>query len=117
MVGTHPGRAKRCARQLEDLQIEAAQDLSGLKQLINQEFVILSRTSEFRDKIVQKGRERRRQRLENERQQNQTGIKPAFPRTITMPSAVNSMAAQLKQLIQRLDALKNELNLRTRILK
>jgi hypothetical protein len=94
---------------IEDLQIEAAQDLSGLKQLINQEFVILSRTSEFREKIVQKGRERRRQRLENERPHKTGGDKTSICLTFTMPSAVNSMA-QLKQLIQRLDALKNELD-------
>jgi hypothetical protein len=94
--------------KMEDLQMEASQDLSGLKQLINQDFVILSRTSEFQNKIVQKGRERRRQRLENERQQKKDGGKTRISCTFIIPSAVNSVA-QLNELIQRLDNLKNEL--------
>ena len=95
---------------VEELQIETTQDLSGLKKLINQDFVILSRSTEFKDRIVQKGQSRRKQRLEEEKEKAQEAGKTKISRTICLPSAVNSVE-QLNELIQQLNVLKTELDL------
>ena len=54
--------------ELEKLQITHSEDLDGLKQLINQEFVINSELTSMKEKITQKGKERQQQRLEDEKQ-------------------------------------------------
>ena len=96
--------------KVEELQIETTQDLSGLKKLINQNFVILSRSNEFKDRIVQKGQKRRMQRLEDEKEKAKKAGKTKISRIVNLPSALNSVE-QLNELIQRLNVLKNELDL------
>jgi hypothetical protein len=96
--------------RLEEQQIETTQDLHGLKKLINQDFVVLSRFNELKDRIVQKGKERRIQRLEDEKQKAKKEGKTKIVRKVILPSAINSVE-QLNKLIQHLNALKNELDL------
>ena len=96
--------------KVEDLLIETTQDLSGLKKLINQDFGILSGSTEFKDRIVQKGQKRRMQRLEEEKAKAKEEGKTKISRTISLPSSVSSVD-QLNELIQRFNLLKNELDL------
>ena len=100
--------------KLENLQIEVTQDLQGLKQLINQEFVAHSRLSDLKSRIIQQGQRRRKQRLEDEREKAKKEGKTKITRTVKLPSAVSS-ADQLNTLIQQLKDLKNELELYTDI--
>jgi len=94
--------------QLEDLRVDTSSDLEGLKQLVNQEFVIHSRVGEIRDGIVRKGRERQRQRLEDEKTAVREG-KTRITRSVKLPSTVTS-AGQIDDLIQQLQELKNDLS-------
>ncbi|MCK5545502.1 MAG: hypothetical protein KAI35_09810, partial [Desulfobulbaceae bacterium] len=100
--------------KIEDLQIEVTQDLQGLKQLINQEFVAHSRLSEMKRRIVQQGQQRRKHRIEEEKGKAKKDGKTKITRTIKLPSAVSS-ADQLNTLIQQLKDLKNELEIYTDI--
>lgn len=96
--------------QLEGLQVEVPQDLQGLKQLINQEFVIHSRLSELKSRIIREGQQRRRQRIEEEKEKAKKEGKTKLTRAVKVPSAVTS-ADQLDDLIRRFQELKNELAL------
>jgi hypothetical protein len=100
--------------KLEALQIEASQDLQGLKKLINQEFSVRSRLSELKEKIIQIGQKRRLQRLEEEKKKNETEGKTKISRTVKLPSAFNTVE-QLKEIIQRLTELKNDFELYSEI--
>ncbi len=100
--------------KIEDLQVEVTQNLQGLKQLVNQEFVAHSRLSEMKRRIVQQGQQRQKHRIEEEKEKAKKDGKTKITRTVKLPSAVSS-ADQLNTLIQQLKDLKNELEIYTDI--
>lgn len=94
--------------QLDDLVIQGTPDLRGLKQLLGQEYVIGSRVSELKKHIEQLGRERRLQRLKDEKAQAEQTGQTKGSRSLSIPAAVTS-AGQLESLIQQLQKIKDEL--------
>ena len=93
---------------LESLQIDASDDLQGLKQLITQQFVIHSRLSEQREGVVRRGRELRLQRIEEERKKAEEEGKTWFTDTLKLPASVTT-AEKLDELIRQLQDLKSKL--------
>jgi hypothetical protein len=89
-------------------------DLQGLKQLINQELVIRDRVSELKNRITRQGKERRRQRLEEEKAKAKQAGKTKISRAVAIPTSITE-ASQLDALIQELQALRYELELYSEI--
>jgi len=94
--------------QLDQLVIQGTPDLQGLKQLLGQEHVIASRVSELKKHIEQLGRQRRLQRLKDEKAQVEQTGQTKGSRSLSIPAAVTS-SGQLESLIQQLQKLKEEL--------
>lgn len=96
--------------ELDSLIISVSSDLSGLKQVLNQEYMLQSRVSELKRQIEQRGQQRRRDRLaETQKQIQERPGSTRVTRRVRVPMALTSMA-QLDALIQQLQALKAELN-------
>ncbi|MFO1432648.1 MAG: BREX system P-loop protein BrxC [Candidatus Competibacteraceae bacterium] len=92
--------------QVETLTLATDTDLAGLERLITHEFDIQSRLGDLKQRILQEGRERRRQRAEEMRQKHiQEGKRS---QAIKVPVTVYSMA-ELDDLIGQLQALKADL--------
>ncbi len=89
--------------QLEELQRDTSHDLQGLKQLINQEFVIHSRVNELKNRIVHQGQQRRHERRETDRGK-EGGRKES--RKVTVPATLTN-AGQIEELIRQLQELKD----------
>lgn len=96
--------------QLEELLIDASQDLAGLRKLLSQEYVIASRLSEMKRQIEQLGRDRQLQRLEEEKAKAKKTGQTKLTRSLSIPAAMTS-TGQLESLIQQLQSLRNELAL------
>ncbi len=96
--------------RLEALQINPEPDLQGLKKLINQEFTLRSHLIELKERIVQIGQKRRFQRLKNEKEINEQEGKTKIARTVQLPAAFHTVE-QLKEIIQRLNELKDDFEL------
>ncbi len=103
--------------QLDALAVAVAPTLQGLKQLLNQEYTIQARLSEIKRSIDQRGRERQleREREENERQRKEKERalregRKRLTRTVELPAMVKSIA-QLEAAIQKLQAVRSELDL------
>lgn len=96
--------------RLEELIINASDDLQGLKELISQEFVINSELRELKNRIVRQGQQRLLRRIEEEKKIYIKEGKTKITRSLKLPSLVTS-ADQLDNLIQQLKVLKNELAL------
>ena len=94
--------------QLDQLVIQGTPDLQGLKQLLGQEYVIASRVSELKKHIEQLGRQRRLQRLKDEKAQVEQTGQTKGSRSLSIPAAVTS-SGQLESLIQQLQKVKEEL--------
>jgi hypothetical protein len=94
--------------RVDELVINATQDLNGLKKLLSQEYVITSRLSQLKKQIEQLGRERQLQRIEEEKAKAKKAGQTKLTRKVGVPSAVTS-AAQLEQIIQQLQSLRAEL--------
>jgi hypothetical protein len=99
---------------LEELTLRVSPDLQGLKQLINQELVIRDRVSELKNRITRQGKERRRQRLEEEKAKAKQAGKTKISRAVAIPTSITE-ASQLDALIQELQALRYELELYSEI--
>ncbi len=94
--------------QLEGLTIEPTLDLDGLALLLRQEYVISSRLSELKKQIEQRGRQRQREKLEEEKVKVREQGQSTLQRSLRIPAALTT-AAQLDDLIRRLQKLKDEL--------
>jgi hypothetical protein len=95
---------------LEVLTIEASEDLGGLKKLLSQDFVIASKVSELKKEIESFGREVRRRRLEEEKEEAEKLGKKTLSRIIEIPASVTNVA-ELDDIIQELQSLKAELSI------
>ncbi len=91
--------------QLAELSVEVEKDLSGLKRLISHDFDLQSRLAEIKRRIVADGRERQRQRAEEEKRKASPKGKRKLDRTVKVPATINSVEA-LDELIRELQALK-----------
>jgi len=100
--------------RVDSLQKEASADLYGLKELINQEFVIHSRVREMKDSIVKEGRERQRKRLEEQKEIVVIEGKRKIQTDFKFPRALNS-PDDLDTLIKRLQDLKTQIALYSEI--
>ena len=100
--------------QLDSLKKEASADLAGLKDLINQEFVIHSRLREMKEWIIKEGRERQHQRLEEEKKVVIAEGKKKIQEVFKLPRALNS-TSELDELIKQLQNLKNQIALYSEI--
>lgn len=94
--------------QLDGLTIEPTLDLDGLAQLLRQEYVISSRLGELKKQIEQRGRQRQREKLEEEKVKVREQGQFTLQRSLRIPAAVTT-AAQLDDLIRQLQLLKDEL--------
>ena len=94
--------------QLEELLIDAEESLEGLKQTINQEFVINSRLNELKGSIIQQGQHRKQQRLKEERSIAEKQGKYKATRTIKVPAMVTD-SEKLETVIQEFQAVKQEI--------
>ena len=101
---TQEEQAQMMAR-LDDLATTASEDLSGLRQLLSQEYVIQARTRELKKQIEQLGRQRQLERLKPPIEPSIGEKRPKVFRTVNLPANVRN-AAQLDNLIRKLQALK-----------
>ncbi len=95
--------------QLTGLALSTTNDLAGLEKLITQEFDIQSRLSELKQRIIRDGRERQRQRVEEQKKKDIQEGKDKAARTIKVSASISNIC-QLEELIRRLQAIKAELS-------
>lgn len=95
--------------QLTALTRSASNDLVGLEKLITHEFDIQSSLSELKQRIIREGRERQRQRVEEQKKKDIKDGKTKVERSIKIPVSL-STTAQLEELIKQLQSLKSELS-------
>ncbi len=95
---------------MEGLLITATPNLAGLKQLLNQDYVLQSRVSTLTAQIKKLADQRRLERLEAEKQKALKEGKQKISRTLYLPARVQNVA-QLDDLIRQLQSLKTDLAL------
>ena len=83
-------------------------DLAGLERMIAHEFDIQSQLTELKQRIVNQGRERQRQRVEEQKKNDKQEGKVRAVRSIKVSSSLSN-TAQIEDLIQELQTLKAEL--------
>lgn len=93
--------------QVENLEIQAPHDISGLKKYMSQEYVITSLVKELKDKIKRLGQQRYIQRIESEKDKARRDGKEKFVEAIKIPASLTALE-QLDELITRLQALKKQ---------
>ncbi len=96
--------------QIESLKIETEKNISGLKQLVTQEFNIYATIQDLRKRIVAMGDERaakkEKERLEKAKENN-TYLKTfSIPPKIISLQQLNDMLKTMEQL--RVDAIKHD---------
>jgi hypothetical protein len=100
--------------QISDLAIDVSRDIDGLKKMINEEFDLLTRLSEIKRLIEEKGREKRRKRAEGERKKrnpkkgSKVDGKAKFERAIKLPSVI-SESEKFDALLLELEDVKADL--------
>jgi hypothetical protein len=94
---------------LTGLVLSTSNDLSGLEKRITHEFDIQSRLSELKQRITQEGRERQRQRVEEQKKKDIQEGKDKAARSIKVSASISNIS-QLEELIKRLQALRAELS-------
>jgi len=107
-VELKPIEQSQTLAQLDTLGISTTHDLHGLKQLLNQQYVIQSQAEILKNEVIALGRERIEARLKAEKEQAALDGRTHITRSIKVSQRVSS-TAQLEELIQQLQALKNEL--------
>jgi hypothetical protein len=100
--------------KLDSLYVEPTLDLAGLKQLLNQDFAITSKTGELKRQIEQLGRKRKLGRIEAEKAKVSKAGQTKLTRSVTMPSSLKT-AQDLDGVITQLQGIKEEMALYTEI--
>jgi hypothetical protein len=100
--------------ELDGLSAEATTDLAGLKSLLNQDFMISTKTGELKRRIETLGRKRKLERIEEEKAKAKKAGQTKLTRTVSVPSVVKS-AADLDGIIAQLHGIKDELALYSEI--
>ena len=93
--------------RLESLLIEATDDLSGLKKLLSQEYVIGNRLTDLKKQIEHLGRERQRLRYEEEKAKSKKSGRVKIIRNLSVPATITNLS-QIEKLIPELETLKTE---------
>lgn len=96
--------------RLDDLALEADQDLAGLKKLLARDYDINSTLEDLKRSIQRQGQERMRKRLEDERAKTGEKGPNKLARSITVPVRMTS-AADIEALIQQLHEIKAQIGL------
>lgn len=96
--------------QLEELTIEVSDDLRGLQDLLNQEYAMSTQVGEIKQGIEQLARERRLERLEEEKEKVLREGKEKITRVIVVPASIRSKS-QIDELVQELRDLQAELSI------
>lgn len=100
--------------ELDDLSTETSSDLAGFKTLLNQDFMISTKTSELKRRIETLGRKRKFERMEEEKAKAKKSGQTKLTRTISVPASVKS-ATDLDGVISQLHTIKDELALYSEI--
>ena len=100
--------------ELDDLSTETSSDLAGFKTLLNQDFMISTKTSELKRRIETLGRKRKFERMEEEKAKAKKSGQTKLTRTISVPASVKS-ATDLDGVISQLHTIKDELTLYSEI--
>ena len=106
---THEEQSQILA-QLEDLELDASQDLDGLKHLLRQEYETQSGINNLRNQIVDTGRQRQMLRLQEEKDLADREGRVGIHRALTLPTRLTT-AQQLEDLIEQLQTLYSEMSL------
>jgi len=94
--------------QLDTLVISTTHNLHGLKQFLNQQYVIQSQAVKLKNEVTALGRERIEARRKAEQERAAREGRTHITRSIKVAQRISSMA-QLEALIQQLQEIKNEL--------
>jgi len=100
--------------EIEEISVESADDLDGLKRLLSQSFVIRSRLEDIRRGILESAQERKLSRLEAAREKIREKGETKLVRHVRVPRSIES-AERLKQLLHELQAIQDELKLYSEI--
>ncbi|MBW8191428.1 BREX system P-loop protein BrxC [Neiella marina] len=101
-------------KRFDDLALTVARDVTGLNQLIRQEFNISQRLKDVNQSVAQKAQAKRAQRVAEEKAKYEKEGKTKVERKISIPKRV-TQRAELEQLIQVLQQLKGDLELNSEI--
>lgn len=93
---------------LDSIYVEPSLDLAGLKQSLNQDFAITSKTGQLKREIEQLGRKRKLERIEAEKAKAGKSGQTKLTRSVTMPSSLKTVQ-DLDGVITQLQAIKEEL--------
>ncbi|GFH62752.1 MAG: BREX system P-loop protein [Candidatus Desulfovibrio kirbyi] len=94
--------------KIDSIAIDNAEDLAGIKKLLNQAYDIRSELDAIRDGIVKIANERRIDRKEATRPENNETDGTKRTRSLKIPATISS-AAELEALIRSLQEIKTEL--------
>ncbi len=93
---------------LEALALTPTPDMTGMKRLLNQEYVIQQRVIAAKKHVETLGRERRAARLTEERERAVHQGRSRLARTLRVPSRLTN-ATQVRDLLQQLQDLQRDL--------
>lgn len=105
---------KQILGQLDALAVTAAEDLQGLKLLINQQYIIQAQGTELREQIQSTGQERQMKRLKEEQRKAEEQGRTRISRSVRVSQRL-TRTDELEDLIRQLQALKSELALYSEI--
>jgi hypothetical protein len=91
--------------RLDGLALEATQDLAGLKRLLARDYDINSTLEDMKRSIQRQGKERQRQRMEEERAKSGATGPAKLTKSIALPAKM-TLAADIDSLIQQLHEIK-----------
>lgn len=100
--------------QLDNLRIAVSSDIAGLGQLLKRDYAISTQVAELKQRVEELADERRRARLQEERDKQVREGLEKLQRTVRVPARL-ATADQLEALIQSLQRLRRELNVYSEI--
>jgi hypothetical protein len=95
--------------QLAGLAISVGHELTGLERLVSHEFDLSGQLAALKQGIIREGRERQRQRIDEQKQKDVKEGKVKLTRTLPVPASF-STTVELDDLIRRLQTLRAELS-------
>ena len=93
---------------LENLQIDTSQDLSGLRALVNQEYTIQSRLQDLKQRVQKIGQQRLQEKHKAEQKSVVADRKAKICKNVVHSKKITKIEP-LKELIAELQSIKNEL--------
>jgi hypothetical protein len=96
--------------ELDRVNLEVSSDIQGLRNLLSRDYEINTLVEDLKKQITGKAAERRRQRLEEEREKSGADMPPTFKKSISIPLKLTS-AEQIDALVSQLQEIRNQMNL------